>query len=408
MTNYSKPRLRKFENAANQQHIPESDKYLYKTDPPSHKLVVIGTGTIGQEHMRVSAILGRAQVLGIFDTSQQSLDAAEANFKNYSSDTVIRYQNLESACMDSAADGILICTPNFSHFDVLQVALKSAKPIFLEKPIATEIGDAAKIVELARNYSSFIQIGLQYRYKAQYIEAFHEALDRKILGDIKTISMSEYRPPFLDKVAQWNKFNEYSGGTLVEKCCHHFDLINLMAKSKPQRVFASGGQAVNFLDFEREGKKSDIDDHSFVTIDYENGVRGSFTLNMFCPDFYEELIVSGEHGHLVATEKNNIQQTQATTEAAIEISLGEQGASRIIKLGYPSAIEQSGHHGATYFEHCAFMEQLEGKQVASATVLQGFWAMIVASAAQQSIASGLPVNVENYIEEHNLTNVLDG
>ena len=160
MTDSKKPRLRSFETAANQQHISESDKYLYRLEAPSHKLVVIGTGTIGQEHMRVAATLGRASIHGIFDTSMQSLDAAEAGFKNYSSEDLYRYNDLEAACMDPAADALFICTPNFTHFDVLQVALKSGKPIFLEKPMATSLNDATRIIEQASSYSSFIQIGL--------------------------------------------------------------------------------------------------------------------------------------------------------------------------------------------------------------------------------------------------------
>jgi predicted dehydrogenase len=402
MTDPKKPRLRSFEIAANQQHIPEEDKYLYRTVAPIHKLVVIGTGTIGQEHMRVAVTLGRASIHGIFDTSEQSLDAAEAGFSNYSSESLVRYDDLETACMEPAADALFICTPNFTHFDVLQVALKSGKPIFLEKPMATSLADAARINEQARSYSSFIQIGLQYRFKAQYVEAFHEALSRKSLGVIKTISMSEYRPPFLDKVGQWNKFNEYSGGTLVEKCCHYFDLMNLLADSTPQRVYASGGQAVNFLDFEIDGKKSDIDDHGFVTIDYSNGVRASFTLNMFCPDFYEELVICGDEGRLLAREKVDLQQMKGP-DASVSIYLGEQGASRITKVGYPTAIEQSGHHGATYYGHNAFLDRLEGRIVDSATPLQGLWAMIVASAAQESIATGSPIEIAEYIEQYKLT-----
>lgn len=405
MTESKKPRLRAFETAANQQHIPDADKYLYRKEKPSHNLVVIGAGTIGQEHMRVAATLGRARVIGIFDTSRQSLDTAEQNYRSYSPETLRRYEDLESACMDPDADAIFVCTPNFTHYDVLQTALKSGKPIFLEKPMATSLADAAQIVSQARSYSAFIQIGLQYRYKAQYVEAFHEALLRKSLGQIKTISMSEYRPPFLDKVGQWNKFNEFSGGTLVEKCCHYFDLINLLAQSEPSRVFASGGQAVNFLDFERDGKRSDIDDHSFVTIDYRNGLRASFTLNMFCPDFYEELVICGTEGRLVATERVDV-HGQGGADASLTVSLGEQGASRSAKLAYPAAIEQSGHHGATYYEHAAFLDRLEGKQADSATPEQGLWAMIVASAAQQAIASGRPVDIEEFIAEHELTTQL--
>ncbi|HBX01272.1 MAG TPA: gfo/Idh/MocA family oxidoreductase [Gammaproteobacteria bacterium] len=402
----SKMRLRGFENASGQRHVSEDDRYLYRREEPRFRLVIIGTGTMGQEHMRVAALLGRARIHGIYDTQSLSMDTAEANFLSLQSQPLVRYNDLSSACNDPAADALLICTPNHTHFDVLRTAMQSNKPIFLEKPMATELQDAAEIVRANEAYESFIQIGLQYRYKPQYLEAFREALDNRALGQIKTVSVSEYRPPFLDKVDQWNKFARLSGGTLVEKCCHYFDLINLLAEARPQRVYASGGQAVNFVDFERNGVKSDIDDHAFVAIDYANGVRASFTLNMFCPDFAEELIVVGDAGRLKAEEYHDIHRS-GSGNASLTIKLGENGLSKTSDLTYPRAIEQSGHHGSTYFEHIALMDRLEGKEVDSATPRQGMWAMVVASAAQQSLALGRPIDVDRFILDHDLASLLN-
>ena len=407
MSKSSQPRLRFFAQASSQRHIPTQDQYLYRTPDAKFKIAIIGTGTIGQEHMRVATLLGRAHVHGIYDLEPHSLDAAQAEYSRYSTRPLRRYASLEQACQDQEVDALFICTPNFTHFEVLKIAAKSGKPIFVEKPMATTLADAAEIVRVANAYSSFIQIGLQYRYKAQYVEAFHETLVRASLGKVKTISMSEYRPPFLDKVKQWNKFNEYSGGTLVEKCCHYFDLMNLMAEAAPKRVFASGGQAVNFLEFEREGRSADIDDHAFVLIDYENGVRANFTLNMFCPDFVEEMVVTGEYGRLLATERFDFHQQQPAT-ATIRMELGENGASRVTELGYPRIVEQSGHHGATFFEHQAFFDQLDGKSADCATALQGMWAMLVASAAQESMRSGQPVEISELIKRENLASLLAG
>jgi len=50
----SKMRLRGFESASGQRHVSEEDRYLYRQEEPKHRLVVIGTGTMGQEHMRVA------------------------------------------------------------------------------------------------------------------------------------------------------------------------------------------------------------------------------------------------------------------------------------------------------------------------------------------------------------------
>ena len=400
-----KPRLRHYERKSSQQHVGEEDHYLYNPVTPTHRFAIIGVGTMGKEHMRVATLLGRARIHGIYDPQERSLEVAESEFAKISSAKLIRYPSLEAACADTEVDAYFICTPNYTHFKVLQTVIKTGKPIFVEKPMATTVGDAARMVRMANSYGSIIRIGLQYRYKSQYVEAFHEALVRKSLGDIKTISMSEHRPPFLDKVGQWNKFNAFSGGTLVEKCCHYFDLINLMAESLPQRVFASGGQAVSFKDFEKDGKASDIDDHAFVVIEYQNGIRANFALNMFSPDFDEEMIVVGNRGRLVAREKDNYQQQQPAIET-IEVELGENGVSKVSEVTYPKAIHESGHCGSTFYEHQAFVDQLEGKQVAGATVEQGFWAVVVASAAQESIATGEPVRIGEFLKEKNLGQIL--
>ena len=397
-----KPRLRHFEQKSSQQHVGEEDHYLYNPETPTHRFAIIGVGTMGKEHMRVATLLGRARIHGIYDPQERSLEVAESEFAKISPDKLICYASLEAACADTEVDAYFICTPNYTHYEVLQTVIKTGKPIFVEKPMATTVGDAAGMVRMANSYGSIIQIGLQYRYKSQYVEAFHEALVRKSLGDIKTISMSEHRPPFLDKVGQWNKFNEFSGGTLVEKCCHYFDLINLMAESLPERVFASGGQAVSFKDFEKDGNASDIDDHAFVLIEYQNGIRANFSLNMFSPDFDEEMIVVGNRGRLIAREKDNYQQQQPAIET-LEVELGENGVSKVSEVTYPKAIHESGHCGSTFYEHQAFVDQLEGKQVDCATVEQGFWAVVVASAAQQSIATGEPVRVEDFLKERNLS-----
>ncbi len=405
MTSRNKPRLRYFEEASGQRHITPDDRYLYSRDAATHRAVVIGTGTIGQEHMRVASMLGRVDILGIYDESDKSMDVAAEEFATYSAAPLRRYEDVGNACSDPDADVLFICTPNFSHIDILELAVKSGKPIFLEKPMATTLTDAKRIVELSQAYPAFIQVGLQYRYKAPYVEARHEVLQRETLGNIKTLSMSEYRPPFLDKVKQWNKFEKFSGGTLVEKCCHYFDLLNLFAGSEPERVYASGRQAVNFTAFERDGEFADIDDCAMVVIDYKNGIHASFTLNMFCPNFYEELVICGADGRLVASESFDFQRCD-NARSKVSIEHGELHASRETEVSYTNTIEQSGHHGATYFEHVALADQLDGKSADSATPLEGLWSMVVASAAQESARVGQSILVDDFIRANELDTVL--
>ena len=386
-------------------YIPESDRFLSAEIEPKYKFNIIGTGNNGQEHMRLTSFEGRAAIHGVFDPNPGSIEIAQRTFSFSSpkSELVI-YDSLEQACNDPVVDGLIICTPNYTHIDVVRVAAQSGKHILLEKPMATTIPDAYEIQKIAEGHPSIFQIGLQYRFKAMYIEAIHEALERQSLGTIKLINIAEHRFPFLDKVNQWNKFSEYSGGTLVEKCCHYFDLLNLFAQSRPIRVFATGSMAVNFLDFEHGGKKSDILDNALVTIDYKNGVRAGFNLCMFSPMFHEEIVICGDEGRLRAYENEDFLPGERL-KTNLEIFRGEKSPSRKTTPGYPTFLESSGHSGATYFEHVAFMDHIEGIPTSTASPEEGFWAIVVGAAAEESVKTGQPVLIDDLLKQNDLSTV---
>ena len=95
-------------------------------------------------------------------------------------------------------------------------------------------------------------------------------IDAGTAGSIKMVAIREHRFPFLVKVDNWNRFSENTGGTLVEKCCHFFDLMMQATRSRPVRVMASAGQDVNHLDEVYDGRNSDIVDNAYVIIDFES------------------------------------------------------------------------------------------------------------------------------------------
>jgi len=383
-------------------YLPDEDRYLVAKGQPKYKFNIIGTGIIGQEHINITHLEGRATIHGIYDPNPRSIERAKVVNAKWSDHELVVYDSLEAACNDPEVDALIICTPNYTHIDVVRVAAKSGKHILTEKPLATTIEDALEITQIAESYEAVFQVGLQYRYKTISVESIHEVFDRKSIGDVKMVSMQEHRIPFLDKVNQWNKFAKYSGDTLVEKCCHYFDLINLFAQGKPKRVMASGSMAVNFTDFEYEGEKSDVLDNAFVIVDYDNGVRGSFSLCMFSPLFYEELVVCGDGGRLKATESKDF-LPGGDLKSNIEVMTGTKSPSRRLEPAYPTWIENSGHNGATYYEHVYFVDNIEGKPTNTATAREGLMSIVVAYAAQESIKRGQVVDIDDMLEEMNIT-----
>lgn len=386
-------------------YLEDKDRYLFSTEEPNYRFNVIGTGLMGMEHMRTTMLEGRGIIHGIYDTNPLSIIVAKHMFFTlFPESNLIEYDSLETACNDPEVDGIFICTPNYTHLDIVKKAMQSGKHIFLEKPMATTIQDAYEITQLVQNYNAVFQIGLQYRFKAIYREAIHEALHRNSLGNIKMINILEHRVPFLDKVSQWNKFSKYSGGTLVEKCCHYFDLLNLFAKSTPVSVYATGNMAVNFTDFKYENQESDIIDNACVTVVYKNGIRASFNLCMFAPLFHEEIIICGDEGWLKALENDNFLQT-ARPKTQLEIMRGEKEPARITTPLYPKHIEETGHNGATFYEHVYFIDNIEGKKTTTATTEEGFWSIVVGVAAEESIKSGEIIYIDHLLTSKNIHNI---
>jgi myo-inositol 2-dehydrogenase/D-chiro-inositol 1-dehydrogenase len=401
MTQHKEISSRALARDAQFNYLPDSDRYLLANPKPEFKLNVIGTGINGQEHIRVTHLEGRATIHGIYDPNPRSVEGAKVAHSQYTSSPLVIYESLEATCNDPEVDGLIICTPNYTHLEVVRIAAQSGKHLLVEKPLATTVPDAAEIMRIADSYSAVFQVGLQYRYKAMYTEAIFEALSRQTLGTLHMVSIQEHRLPFLDKVNQWNKFAKFSGNTLVEKCCHYFDLLNLFAQARPVNVYASGSSAVNFKEFEYQGEKSDILDNAMVIVNYANGVRANFNLCMFAPMFYEELVLCGTEGRLRAWEQQDfVSNLELSTE--LEILCSENKPSRRMKPNYPAWIERSGHNGATFYEHVNFVNRMKGAESNAATALEGLWSVIVASAAQESIRTGQVISINDVLAQANL------
>ena len=132
-------------------YIPQDDRYLFVSEEPRYKFNVIGTGANGCEHIRVTLMEGRATIHGVYDPNPGSIAMAKAAFEQFApGQELVVYDSLEAACNDPAADGLIISTPNYTHLDVLKVAAKSEKHIFLEKPMATTVPDAYEILKIEK------------------------------------------------------------------------------------------------------------------------------------------------------------------------------------------------------------------------------------------------------------------
>ena len=108
-----------------------------------------------------------------------------------------------------------------------------------------------------------------------------------------------------------------------------------------------------------------------------------------------------DEGRLKATE-NEEAFAYYRPSTQLEIATLDNRPSRLTQPVYPELIQKSGHQGATYIEHSAFVDQIEGRQSPAASAEEGFWSIVVASTAQESIAQLKKIIVDDFLEEQGI------
>ena len=265
---------------------------------------------------------------------------------------------------------------------------KTDKHVLLEKPMCTNLLDAMEVLEKSKKHKGVVWVGLEYRFMSPIQSLINHVNE---IGNIKMLSIREHRFPFLEKVDNWNRFNEKTGGTLVEKCCHFFDLMNLMIPSKPIKIYASGGQDVNHLDERYDGKTPDIIDNSFVLIDYEDGERAMLDLCMFAEagKYEQEIVLTGDRGKLETHIPGN----------ELLLTNRKEYSHRTIEIKEDSRVKEVGfHHGASYIEHLELIECIKKGNQPLVDCQNGFDSTVLGLAAQESIKTGESIKLNDFLK----------
>ena len=351
---------------------------------------VIGCGMMGQEHLRNIALLDGARVSAIFEPDS----AMQAVARAFAPEAVF-CDRLDVLLAHPDLDCLLIASPNFLHVGQMQaIAAKRPLPMLVEKPLFTDAADRATLAELEKNYPAPIWVAMEYRYMPP-ITALLEQADG-VTGGIRMLTIREHRFPFLEKVGDWNRFNRYTGGTFVEKCCHFFDLMRIALGSEPVRIMASAGQDVNHLDECYDGHAPDILDNGYVIVDFASGARAMLELCMFAEGsrYQEEISAVGPSGKIEALVPGPGRFWPANLGAppvsqVIASPRAPKGPQVIDVPVDPTILAAGDHNGSTFYQHQGFLELVRGKRRAPEVSLRdGRIAVEMGLAAQLSAAEG--------------------
>ena len=360
---------------------------------------LIGAGMMGREHIRNLALIPGSQLTAIADPVESSVitTCAEAErVLGQMPQTFVDYRDLITSGL---VDCVVIASPNDTHMAVLSDLFAAPHPlgILVEKPVCTSAQDCALLEQIAKGYTAPIWVAMEYRYMPPVAELFR-AVQAGEIGALKMLAIREHRFPFLDKVGDWNRFSIRTGGTLVEKCCHFFDLMRLVVGAEPIRVYASGGADVNHRDERYAGKVPDILDNAFVIVDFNNGTRASLDLCMFAEGAYfqEEIAATGDLARIEVRIPGPARFWPGGEERHAEITISPRHpkgpTSRKVHVD-AHLLKAGDHHGSTYFQHLGFRAaMLEGGRI-DVSLADGIKAVRIGLAAEQSVREGRAITL---------------
>ena len=359
---------------------------------------------MGQEHIRNIVLLPAAAITAIVEPddtmrqSAQSIVRRTGNNPCQAFSTVGAFVRHHSA--SPCADVLVIATPNHTHDAILVTLADTGLPILVEKPLGISMARCRKIATRLRTCSQPVWVAMEYRYMpaiAQLVEWTHAGR----VGKVHMLAIREHRYPFLAKVGNWNRFAALTGGTLVEKCCHFFDLMYLIMRSEPIRIYASGGQGVNHLDEQYQGRRADMIDNAFVVVDFASGQRASLDLCMFAEGsrFQETLSVTGDTGALEAFVPGPLRFQPEGTAPVAQIVQSKRANQQQQWSSYPVADEllQAGdHNGATFFQHQRFQAAVLAGTSPEVTIADGMRAVAMGVAAERSARTGRAIRLDSH------------
>ncbi len=349
---------------------------------------------MAQEHIRNIALLPAARVSVVFDPvadlSQAAARLAGAARVATSIDDLLLEENL---------DALVIASPNDCHMPQLrQIVATRPLPILCEKPLFTDVGDADAVQRLFADYVPPVWVAMEYRYMPP-VAAF-VAQAEAATGGIRMLTIREHRFPFLPKVGDWNRFNARTGGTLVEKCCHFFDLMRLILQSDPVRVMASAGQDVNHKAESYGGEAPDIWDNGYVIVDFASGARAMLELCMFAEGarYQEEISAIGPAGKIEAQVPGPGRFWPAVLGPApvplLTVSPRSPKGPYTVEIPVdPQLLAAGDHNGSTFYQHQRFAAVVRSGGQVEVTVADGAYAVAMGLAAQESARTGQAVRL---------------
>ena len=419
----------------------------------------VGTG--GRARMYYEAIATTYkdinQLVAFCDLSKTRMDYANSVIEKLGANRVNEYlpHEFEKMIEETKPNVIIVTSIDRTHDDYIVRAMEMGCDVITEKPITTDERRAQRIIDAAKKTGRHIRVAFNYRY-APYHTKIRELIRDGAIGKpfqvhfewlLNTTHGADY-------YRRWHSCKLNSGGLLVHKATHHFDLVNFWLNTDPKRVYALG--SLNFYGKEAAEKRGvekfyyrcygseiakndpfaidmesnetlkalyldaekdsgyirdrsvfrddiSIEDTMNVIVSYKNGVQMSYSLFSFSPWEGFNVAINGSNGRIeyTALEKpyinaggdRNVEGATVFHKIRVCPMFGEAYEVQVEK-------REGGHGGGdpALLDDIFLQNPPYDEFHRAADYKDGIKSALVGIAANKSIASSFPVDIDSLVE----------
>jgi predicted dehydrogenase len=153
-----------------------------------------------------------------------------------------RPEQLKRMVAHEDVDVVVVTSPDRTHADLVVRALDAGADVVVEKPLTTTVDGCRAITEAVQRTGRDVVMTFNYRY-APRNSSLRQVIASGEIGEVTSVHFEWVLDTVhgADYFRRWHREKEWSGGLLVHKSSHHFDLVNWWLGDVPARVYASGG-----------------------------------------------------------------------------------------------------------------------------------------------------------------------
>ena len=277
------------------------------------RVVLAGSGLRPTHVLSVmKEMMPELEMVGYYDPQPTYIDLLGAD--------IPRFETVAAMLAETKPDLFFVGSPNVFHLDQIREGLEAGVRIFTEKPVVVTVAETMELAALLAKYGTDrVMVGLVLRY-SQHMVDLRAAMAAGQLGRVTSLEANEHIAPYHGSffMRDWRRMVKWSGGFMLEKCCHDIDLYNMVTSSRPNKVASFGGRKSYIPEnaptsnaeneimhikptiwegiddaFHSDG---DIIDYQTSILHYETGASLAFHTNLNVPDEHRRFCIMGTHG----------------------------------------------------------------------------------------------------------------